>query len=100
MTVSTYCAPPVANAGPNQTVTLGATVVLNGSGSTSRCGCPLTYAWTLTSRPAGSTATLTGANTVSPTFVADKAGTYMAQLIVNDGVAKQRALHGYDFDLN
>src|ERR1700736_3613347 len=76
--------PPVANAGPNQTVPVGSPVVLNGSGSTSSSGKPLTYSWTLTSRPAGSTAALTGASTVSPTFVVDKAGAYMAQLIVND----------------
>src|ERR1700736_1062079 len=88
VTVSTTAPPaPVANAGPDQKVNVGATVVLDGSKSTSGSGNPLTYAWTLTARPAGSTATLTGANTVSPTFVADKAGSYMAQLIVNDGVA-------------
>jgi uncharacterized protein YjdB len=88
VTVSTTTSPPpVAKAGPDQTVNVGATVVLNGSGSTSGSGNPLTYAWTLTQVPAGSTAALTGANTVSPTFVADKAGTYKAQLMVNDGVA-------------
>src|ERR1700736_1855787 len=86
VTVSTFRTPPIANAGPNQTVGVGATVVLNGSGSTSVDGRPLTYAWTLTALPAGSTATLTGANSVMPTFVSDKAGTYMAQLIVNDGL--------------
>src|SRR5205085_8364625 len=75
VTVSTFQTPPIANAGPNQTVGVGANVVLNGSGSTSVDGRPLTYAWTLTSVPPGSTATLNGANTVMPTFVADKAGT-------------------------
>ena len=84
---STTPQPPVANAGPNQTINVGTTVVLNGSGSTSSSGNPLTYAFTLTSRPVGSTAALTGANTVSPTFVADKPGAYTAQLIVNDGLA-------------
>jgi hypothetical protein len=78
---------PVANAGPNQTVSVGAFVTLNGSGSTSSSGNALTYSWTLISRPAGSTATLSGASTVSPTFVADISGTYMAQLIVNNGLA-------------
>src|SRR5579884_1451606 len=85
VTISTTNSPPVANAGANQTVGLGATVTLNGGGSSDVDGDALTYSWTLISRPAGSVATLTGANTVSPTFVVDKAGAYVAQLIVNDG---------------
>jgi hypothetical protein len=85
VTISTTAVPPVANAGPNQTVALGATVVLNGTGSTDAGGNPITYSWTLLTRPIGSAAALTGAATVSPTFVADKPGTYVAQLIVNDG---------------
>ena len=85
VTVSTVNTKPVANAGPNQTVNIGATVVLSGSGSSDVDGDPLTYLWTLTQRPADSSAVLTGANTVSPTFVADRRGTYTAQLIVNDG---------------
>ena len=76
---------PVADAGPGQTVKAGATVTLNGSGSNDVDGDPLTFSWTLTTRPAGSSATLTGATTVSPTFVADQPGQYIAQLIVNDG---------------
>lgn len=91
VTVSTFNTPPVANAGPNQTVSVGATAVLNGSGSTSIDGRPLTYAWTFSSKPAGSTATLTGATTVNPTFVVDKAGSYVVQLIVNDGLASAPA---------
>jgi hypothetical protein len=78
--------PPVANAGPDQTRAVGATVTLTGAGSSDVNGNPLTYAWTLTTRPATSTATLTGATTVSPTFVADLAGTYVASLVVNDGI--------------
>ncbi len=74
------------NAGPNQAVTAGDLVTLTGAGSTDSNGNPLTYAWTLTSKPAGSTATLTGATTVNPTFTADLAGEYVASLVVNDGV--------------
>ena len=89
--VNTLPPPPVADAGPNQTVALGATVHLDGSKSHDFNNKPLTYSWTLIQRPAGSAAVLTGANTVSPTFVADVAtyqcrSAYIAQLVVNDGV--------------
>lgn len=83
--VSTMNSPPVANAGANTTVGLGSTVVLNGAGSSDVDGNPLTYLWTFLSRPAESIAILSGASTVSPSFVADRAGTYIVQLVVNDG---------------
>jgi hypothetical protein len=76
---------PVANAGPDQTVTAGATVQLDGSGSTDANEDLLSYQWSLTTRPAGSTATLSDPGASNPTFVADVAGMYVAQLIVNDG---------------
>lgn len=79
--------PPVANAGPNQTITLGATVTLNGTGSSDVDGNPLTYQWSFMSIPSGSGATLTNPTTAKPTFLVDKAGQYVAQLIVNDGLA-------------
>jgi len=75
----------VANAGPDQTVNIGALVHLTGSGSTDPNGFPLTYSWSLTTRPSGSTAVLSSATAVNPTFVADVAGTYVARLIVNNG---------------
>jgi chitinase len=78
---------PVANAGPDQTVDVDDVVTLTGAGSFDVNGNPLTYAWTLTTKPEGSTAALTGATTVSPTFTADLAGTYVASLVVNDGIA-------------
>jgi hypothetical protein len=77
---------PVANAGPDQNVFVGALVQLTGSGSTDPGGSPLTYAWSLTTRPGGSAAVLSSPTAVTPTFVADVAGTYVAQLIVNNGV--------------
>ena len=77
---------PVANAGPDQGgIALGSRVTLDGSASSDANGDPLTYSWSLTSRPAGSAAVLTGPNTVSPTFTVDRAGAYVVQLIVNDG---------------
>jgi len=76
---------PVANAGPDQEVEVGDVVTLTGAGSFDPNGNTITYAWTLTSKPESSTATLTGATTVSPTFTADLSGTYVATLVVNDG---------------
>jgi hypothetical protein len=85
ITATTANAAPVANAGLSQSVVAGSVVTLNGSGSTDANGDTLTYAWTLTSRPAASAAVLSGANTASPTFTADVAGIYVASLVVNDG---------------
>ncbi len=76
--------PPVANAGPAQTATQGDVVTLDASASSDPDGDPITYKWTFQSKPNGSMAALTDANSVNPTFTADKAGTYVLQLVVND----------------
>jgi len=83
--------PPVANAGPDQPALqqddlfLDQEVTLDGSGSYDLDGDPLTYAWSFETRPPGSTAELTGADPVHPTFTPDRKGDYVIQLIVNDG---------------
>jgi hypothetical protein len=92
VTVSTSQTPPVANAGPDQTLVVGSTAMLNGSGSTSVDGRALMYSWTLITRPSGSSAALSGANTVAPTFIVDVGGTYVAQLVVNDGLASSPSM--------
>ena len=73
---------PIANAGSGQTVTIGTTVNLNGSGSSDADGNQLTYLWSFVSIPSGSGATLTNPTMVNPTFLADKTGQYVVQLIV------------------
>jgi hypothetical protein len=78
--------PPVANAGSNQTATVGTQVTLNGTGSSDPDNgpSPLTFSWTQTSGPA---VTLTGANTATPSYTPTVAGTYVFSLVVNDGAA-------------
>jgi hypothetical protein len=77
--------PPVANAGLDQTVQVGDQVTLDGSGSYDVDDDPLSFLWSFISRPAGSMATLDITDPVHPIFTADVAGTYVVQLIVNDG---------------
>lgn len=78
---------PVANAGPKQNVVTGATVSLDGTYSTDADNNQITYSWKLLQWPALSNAESTFEKTLTarPTFTADKAGDYIAQLIVNDG---------------
>ncbi|HET9836697.1 MAG TPA: PKD domain-containing protein, partial [Candidatus Angelobacter sp.] len=85
VTITTKNTAPVASAGPNQSVFVGSTVTLNGSASTDVDGDSLTYRWSLLSVPANSVATLANPATVTPSFAVDVKGTYIAQLIVNDG---------------
>ncbi|MCU1237662.1 MAG: Ig family protein [Candidatus Solibacter sp.] len=85
VTISTAQVSPRANAGPDVTVAVPKTVYLDGGGSTNLRGTPLTYAWRLLSRPAGSAAAISDATAVRPTLQADVAGKYVAQLIVRDG---------------
>lgn len=89
--VNTSNSPPVANPGPNQSVNIGTTVTLDGSGSSDPDGDPLTYAWSLLSKPGSSTATLTNATSVMTSFVVDVAGPYTVQLTVGDGTLTSTA---------
>jgi len=77
---------PISNAGIDQNITTGSTAKLDGSGSTDSDGDTLTYRWSLTNIPEGSNATLTSNIDISPTFTADIDGSYIAQLVANDGV--------------
>ena len=88
VTITVANVAPTADAGPDQpSVNQGDTVTLDGSGSTDPGSDTLTYAWTLTTVPAGSAAALSDAAVVGPTFDTDYAGTYEASLVVNDGTA-------------
>jgi hypothetical protein len=85
VTVSTTNSAPAASAGPDQSVELGQSVALNGSASNDADNHALTYAWTISSAPTGSTAALADSTTALPQFTPDLVGTYVVQLIVHDG---------------
>jgi hypothetical protein len=77
---------PVALASTSQPVVLTGTLVnLDGSGSSDANNDPLSYAWTLVSRPYNSLANLNSLNSSVPTFLADQPGTYVFSLMTSDG---------------
>ena len=76
----------MANAGPDQGGKApGSLITLDGSGSSDANGDPLTYSWTLLTKPDLSLAVLLDPTSVSPTFILDLPGDYVVELIVNDG---------------
>lgn len=85
--VNSCNAPPIANPGEAQAVLTGSTVKLDGSGSTDADKNPLTYSWSIVSKPAGSTVILSTPLNAVATFVPDLAGIYVITLTVNDGKA-------------
>ena len=94
---------PVANVQTLGFVSVGTSVYLDGSGSTvggvaknaaartnaanTSTAAELTYHWTLLHAPNGSTAVLANADSIQPSLVPDKPGTYLIQLTVSDGTS-------------
>ncbi|MFT4921442.1 MAG: serine/threonine protein kinase [Haloarculaceae archaeon] len=76
---------PTADAGPDQTVTAGDSVTLDGTGSTDPDGDTVTYSWVQTSGPSVSVA---DSNSATPEFTApdvDSERTLTFELTVDDG---------------
>lgn len=71
-----------AEAGNNVSTNIGDTAYINGSSST---GSNLVYAWSFTSKPAGSFAQLYDAATATPYFIPDMKGNYELSLTVTTG---------------
>ena len=74
-------AAPFADAGADQTVVMGKTVVLDGSRTFDPDGRPIQYSWSFVTP---STMTLTDATTLTPSFVATELGNVQLQLEVQD----------------
>ena len=72
---------PVANAGGDKVITIGDTVLLDGSGSNDKDDDSLTYNWSFVVKPSESTAVLSDSGIENPSFTADKVGNYIIQLI-------------------
>jgi hypothetical protein len=77
--------PPIADAGTDQTTFRGVQVTLNGSLSHDPDGAALSYQWTIVSQPAGSGVVLANPTSATPTFTPLILGSYVFQLVVNDG---------------
>ena len=73
---------PVADAGPDQEVEVGAVVQLDGSDSSDPDGDNLKYTWT---QAGGGSLTLSNSDTATPIFTPVESGNYIFSLVVNDG---------------
>jgi hypothetical protein len=86
----------VCSVSPNPVATLHETATFYGSGSYDPMGLSITqYSWALTSKPAGSTASMPGGNSANRSgFVADLAGSYEAELkVMNSAGIWSEACH-------
>ena len=71
---------------------IGEELTLNAALSSDGNSDILSYSWSILSKPSGSSLTLGEASAPSQSFVVDVAGTYILQLIVNDGELDSRAV--------
>ena len=78
---------PIADAGPDRTMATGNVLSLDGTSSYDPAGLsPLSFEWTLTSRPSGSLAKLSDVAITNPSFAADVDGTYTFELTVQNSM--------------
>ena len=75
---------PVANAGDDISQSGAGTVVLDGSKSADSDGDKITYLWEIKSSPSGSSPSISGETTSSPSLVVDSNGDYIIGLVVSD----------------
>lgn len=77
---------PTANAGSNQSVQINDLVNLSAALSSNPDGDSLNFKWSFNSIPTASNAQLTSVTNQTTSFTADTAGTYILNLVVNDGI--------------
>ncbi|WP_338293432.1 YHYH protein [Planctobacterium marinum] len=77
--------PPIADAGPDQQVSVNEEATLSGAGSSDADGDALSFSWSLISQPANSSASLSRRASETPSITPDIAGTYEIRLTVSDG---------------
>jgi uncharacterized membrane protein YgcG len=82
---------PIADAGPNQSVSAASIVTLSGSGSYDPDGDPLTFVWTFDGVPEGSALeggafAVNNTADVATSFSPDELGSYVISLTVTDGL--------------
>ena len=87
---------PIADAGPNQSVSAASIVTLSGSGSYDPDGDPLTFVWTFDGVPEGSALeggafAVNDTSDVANSFSPDELGTYVISLTVTDGLGNSSA---------
>jgi hypothetical protein len=76
---------PVATVGPDQEVEVGDRVTITGDGHAGKSADPVTFLWTLRSLPPGSGADLESTTDPTASFVADRPGVYVGELVVATG---------------
>lgn len=81
---------PIAIAGVNQNVKVATRVKLDGTGSVDKDHDLITYQWQFESKPQNSQATIQDSASALSEFTADIEGTYIVNLIVNDGKTNSR----------
>ena len=82
---------PVAAAGSDNTATTNVQFSLDGTGSSDIDNNALTYVWSISTAPTGSSATLSSSTVSQPAFTPDVDGTYVFSLTVNDGTVNSSA---------
>ena len=91
-TIASLSKPPVAEAGPDQTVWVGQLVHLDGTGSTDDTKIAM-FDWNISSKPNGATVALSDESNVTPTFTPTVAGDYLLTLQVKDEHNQWALLH-------
>jgi len=82
---------PIANANGDKYFVLNNRVDLNGSLSTDEDGDSLNCSWNISSKPSESLAELSDSSSCNSSFIADKDGEFIVELVVNDGTINSLA---------